>query len=84
MCGRKSEIQRAIPRTSPPTTTLQLEWGGIGWVMRNNCATVQYITTHHHTLQYHNVSSCMEAKERAPQWKGDLTANAHLIQRAAD
>ena len=34
IAGTKSEIQRAIPRTSQPTTTLQLE--GVGLVMPNH------------------------------------------------
>ena len=60
MCGRKSEIQRAIPRTSPPTTTLQLEWGGIGWVMRNYFTIAQYMTTLHHTSPYLTISQCIK------------------------
>ena len=90
--GEMCEIRNSA-RNSQDVSTNNNSAAGVGWDWMGNAellynCTIHHtsspVTTHHHTLQYHNVSSCMEAKERAPQWKGDLTANAHLIQRAAD
>ena len=79
---------RNSARNSQDVSTNNNSAAGVGWDWMGNAEqlynTSQLFTTHHHTLQYHNVSSCMEPKESAAQWKGDLTANADLIQRAAD
>ena len=76
MAGTKSEILRAIPRTSQPTTTLQLvqTWDWMGNAVQYD--TIQYLLyiSHYYTYNFpyitHNSQDVSTNNNSAVGWGG--------------